>query len=85
MMKDYINKRLEGINNLNDLKGELKLFYYLKDEVDLNLIYDKFKELDDVVEVEGYVDFEYEDFNDIEVDELDNIYKDFIFNYKIFN
>jgi hypothetical protein len=82
MMKDYINGMIRRTERLEDLKSQLKMWKELKDEVDMDLVYKKFKEFEGDEENEVWLVLE-EELDDDEVEEIGRMYKDYIFNFKI--
>ncbi len=83
MLKDYINKRLQGINSSSELKNELVMWSEFKDEIDLLMINKKFLEFGDEEDSDLGIEL-VEGSYDIEDLELEEIYKNYVFNYKIF-
>jgi hypothetical protein len=83
MLKDYINKRLQGINSSSELKNELVMWSEFKDEIDLLMINKKFLEFGDEEDSDLGIEL-VEGSYDIDDLELEEIYKNYVFNYKIF-
>ncbi len=82
MLKDYINDRLKEIDNLVEFKNELMMWSESKDEIDLNLVLEKFKRFEGEEENEVWLVLE-EDLDDDEWEEISQMYKDYIFGIKI--